>query len=50
MEAGHDVREYVFINFDDERFLGAGADIFDEILQAYSSMHAFKPILFFDEI
>ena len=46
----HDIREIVYINFDDERLLGMTAEDFDLILQAYSVMHNFKPILFFDEI
>lgn len=48
--AGHDVREFVYINFDDERLLGMTADDFDLILQAYNSMYDSKPILLFDEI
>ena len=46
----HDIREIVYINFDDERLLGMTAEDFDMILQAYSVMYNFKPILFFDEI
>ncbi len=47
---GHDIREMVYVNFDDERLYGMTVDDFDLILQAYNSMYAFKPILFFDEI
>ncbi len=47
---GHDVKELVYINFDDERLLGMGAEDFDLILQAYATMYPHKPILFFDEI
>ncbi len=50
IQAGHDIKELVYINFDDERLLGMTAEHFDLILQAYSSMYAHKPILFFDEI
>lgn len=50
LENRHDIREIVYINFDDERLLGMKAEDFDLILQAYSVMHNFKPIFFFDEI
>lgn len=50
LEVGHDISEIVYINFDDERLLGMTAEDFDLILQAYSTMYAVKPILFFDEI
>lgn len=50
IEAGHDISEIVYVNFDDERLLGMTAEDFDLILQAYSSMYDGKPILFFDEI
>ena len=47
---GHDIEEIVYINFDDERLYNMKVEDFDLILQAYSSMYAGKPILFFDEI
>lgn len=47
---GHHPDELLFINFDDERLLGMKAEHFDLILQAYSSMYSYKPIIFFDEI
>ncbi len=47
---GHDIREIVYINFDDERLYGMTTDDFDLILQAYNAMYTYKPILFFDEI
>ncbi len=50
LQSGHDIKEIVYINFDDERLLGMTVDDFDLILQAYESMYSFKPILFFDEI
>lgn len=50
LEAGHDISEMVYINFDDERLLGMTAEDFDLILQAYSTMYESKPVLFFDEI
>lgn len=50
LEAGYDVREIVYLNFDDERLFGMKVEDFDLILQAYTSMYTYKPILFFDEI
>lgn len=50
MAEGHDVKEMVYINFDDERLYGMKVDDFDLILQAYGTMYPYKPILFFDEI
>ena len=47
---GHRLEEIVYIDFDDERLLGMMANEFDLILQAYSSVYSYKPILFFDEI
>lgn len=50
IKEGHDAREMVFINFDDERLLNFSADDFDLILKAYASLYEFKPTLFLDEI
>lgn len=50
LKKGHDIKEIVYINFDDERLLGMKAEDFDLILQAYNAMFTSKPILFFDEI
>lgn len=50
LKEGYDIKEIVYINFDDERLLGMKADDFDLILQAYGTMFAGKPILLFDEI
>lgn len=47
---GHDIREMLFVNFDDERLIGIKAADMDSILQAYSSLFSLKPILFLDEI
>lgn len=47
---GHDIREMLFINFDDERLINFTADDFDLILKAYSSLFDKTPILFLDEI
>ena len=50
LQTGHDIREIVYINFDDERLYGMKVEDFDLILQAYSTMYDSKPLLFFDEI
>lgn len=50
VEAGHDIKEVVYLNFDDERLFGMKVDDLDLILQAYHSMYDYKPIFFFDEI
>lgn len=50
LRKGHKLEEIIYIDFDDERLLGMKAGEFDLILQAYSSVYNYKPILFFDEI
>lgn len=50
LQTGHDIREIVYINFDDERLYDMKVEDFDLILQAYSTMYNCKPLLFFDEI
>ena len=50
LQAGHDIREIVYINFDDERLYDMKVEDFDLILQAYNTMYNCKPLLFFDEI
>lgn len=50
MARGHDLREMLFVNFDDERLIGMKAADLDVILQAYASMFELTPILFLDEI
>ena len=47
---GHKLQEMLFINFDDERLLGFKAQELDQILQAYSALFPYKPIVFLDEI
>lgn len=47
---GHDPREILYINFDDERLIGLAASELDDILKAYSTLFKFKPIFFLDEI
>ena len=50
IEEGHKTEEILFINFDDERLLGYKAEKLDLILQAYSSLFPYRPIIFLDEI
>ncbi len=50
IEEGHDLREMLFVNFDDERLIGLHANDLDSILQAYATMFDMRPILFLDEI
>ncbi len=50
IEDGHDLREMLFVNFDDERLIGLQANDLDAILQAYTTMFDRRPILFLDEI
>lgn len=47
---GHDPREMLFMNFDDERLIGYKADNLGMILKAYRSLYNLTPILFLDEI
>lgn len=50
LEAGYSLEDMVYINFDDERLIEMTATEFDLILQAYQSIYAGTPVLFFDEI
>lgn len=50
LASGHSIKEFVYINFDDERLLGMTTNDFDLILQSYSSSYSDQPIFFFDEI
>ena len=50
LQEGVDVRDIVYINFDDERLLIIKANELDLILQAHASFSANKPYLFLDEI
>ena len=50
IEDGHNLKEMLFINFDDERLIDFKTSDFDFILKAYNSLYESKPILFLDEI
>lgn len=47
---GHELREMLFVNFDDERLIDASAKHLDMLLQAYGALYDCRPILFLDEI
>lgn len=48
--SGHELREMLFVNFDDERLIGITAGELDQILQAYGALFEGRPIMFLDEI
>ena len=50
LREGHNIRQMVYVNFDDERLKLMKAEELDLILQAHASMNEEKPLLFFDEI
>ena len=50
LREGHNIKEIVYVNFDDERLQLIKADELDLILQAYASMNEGRPLMFFDEI
>ena len=50
LDAGYQLEDMVYVNFDDERLMGMTADELDLILQAYQSVYNRIPVLFFDEI
>ncbi|MDE7413273.1 MAG: ATP-binding protein [Muribaculaceae bacterium] len=47
---GHNLKEMLFVNFDDERLQGFKSEDLGEILKAYEDLYEGKPILFLDEI
>lgn len=50
MSEGHDIREMLFVNFDDERLIGFSAEDLDMLLRAHGALFDCRPILFLDEI
>lgn len=50
LKKGCDIRQIVYVNFDDERLQMMKSDELDLILQAYCSVYEDKPVFFFDEI
>lgn len=47
---GHQLEEFIYIDFDDERLIEMTSDDFDILLQTYKAMYPHRPILLFDEI
>lgn len=47
---GHQLEEFLYIDFDDERLIEMTYEDFDTILQAYKAVYPHRPILMFDEI
>jgi len=47
---GTDLKEILYLNFEDERFLEFTVHDFDKILESYKELYKGEPVLFFDEI
>ncbi|MDR0937755.1 MAG: ATP-binding protein [Mediterranea sp.] len=47
---GHRIEEILYLNFEDERFIGLRAEELDQLKQAYEELYASQPIFFLDEI
>lgn len=50
LRKGHNIKEMVYVNFDDERISDMHKEELDLILQAHASMSEQPPLFFFDEI
>lgn len=50
LNEGHSIDEILYINFEDERFIGLKSTDLDDIKQAYEESFSYQPILFLDEI
>ena len=50
LQEGTDIRDIVYLNFDDERLQTIKAEELDLILQAHAAVSPNKPVLFLDEI
>lgn len=50
LREGHNVEEFVFVSFDDERIRTIKAEELDMIIQAHQSLFSCRPIFFLDEI
>lgn len=50
LNQGHSIDEILYINFEDERFIGLKSTELDDIKQAYEESFSYHPILFLDEI
>lgn len=50
MKRGVDIEEILYLNFEDERFIGLKSEDLDEIKRVYEETFSFRPIFFLDEI
>jgi len=46
----HPEKDYLFINFEDERLIEFSVSDFDNLLQAHFQLYGGKPIVYFDEV
>jgi len=50
LSIGTDLKDILYLNFEDERFLEFTVHDFDKILESYKELYKGEPVLFFDEI
>lgn len=50
MKRGTDIEEILYLNFEDERFIGLKSEDLDEIKRVYEETFSSRPIFFLDEI
>ena len=50
MKRGTDIEEILYLNFEDERFIGLKSEDVDEIKRVYEETFSSRPIFFLDEI
>ena len=47
---GHDIREILFVNFEDERISDMKKEDLHTVIDAYRELFAYEPVIFLDEI
>ena len=50
LNEGHDIREILFVNFEDERIVDMKKEDLHILIDAYRELFAYEPIVFLDEI
>ncbi len=50
LEQGHDIREMLFVNFEDERIADISKEELHLVIDAYRELFSFEPVIFLDEI
>lgn len=50
LKTGHQIEEFLYINFEDERFTGLRSDELNDIKSAYEETFPYQPIFFLDEV